>query len=306
MNPGSLLSILASDIFPIFAIAAVGFVLERRAPGSVKMLSGITFNALSPCLIFYQLVTSRLSGSEVGRMALFCFLLITAMGLLARLAAIPLGLDRKMRSSFLLVVMFSNSGNYALPLISFAFGAEALSYASVYFVVSAILVYTVGVLIAAASNQGWRRALIGILRVPALHALAGAGLILLLQIRPPVAVMRPIGMLSDAALPMMVLILGMQLKRAASPNHPAAAGTAVALSLLVAPIIGIALAKVLELTGAAHDAAIILASMPAAVVTTVLAIEFELDSSFVTSVVFVSTLLSPLTLVLLIAWLRTI
>ena len=45
--------------------------------------------------------------------------------------------------------------------------------------------------------------------------------------------------------------------------------------------------------------------MPAAVVTTVLALEFDLDSSFVTSVVFISTLLSPLTLVLLIAYLKT-
>jgi predicted permease len=44
--------------------------------------------------------------------------------------------------------------------------------------------------------------------------------------------------------------------------------------------------------------------MPAAVVTTVLALEFRLDSSFITSVVFVSTLLSPFTLVLLIGWLK--
>jgi predicted permease len=305
MNAGSLFSILASDIFPIFAIAAIGFLLERRVPGSAKTLSGVTFNALSPCLVFYQLVNSRLSGAEVGRMVVFGLALIAIMGILGRVAAIPLGLDRKLRTSFVLVVMFSNSGNYALPLINFAFGAEALSDASVYFVPSAILVYTVGVLIAAASNHGWGRALSGIVKVPALHALVAAGLILFLQIHPPTALMRPIGMLSDAALPMMVLILGMQLKRASLPDRPAAAGTAVALSLVVSPMIGIVLANLVGLTGSAYDAAIILASMPAAVVTTVLALEFDLDSSFVTSVVFVSTLLSPLTLVLLIAWLRS-
>ena len=304
MNVASLLSILASDIFPIFAIATIGFLLERRLPGSVKTLSGITFNALSPCLVFFQLVNSRLSGSEVGRMALFCLLLTGTMGVIARLAAIPLGLDRKMQSSFLLVVMFSNSGNYALPLISFAFGAEALSFASVYFVTSAILVYTIGVLIAASSKKGWRHATTGILRVPALYALAAAGVIVLLHINLPVAVMRPIEMLSEAALPLMVLILGMQLKRVVAPNRPTAVGAAVALTLFVAPVIGITLAMLLALTGAARDAAITLASMPAAVVTTVLALEFDLDSSLVTSVVLVSTLLSPLTLMLLIAWLR--
>jgi hypothetical protein len=227
------------------------------------------------------------------------------MGFLARLAAIPLGLDRKMRSSFLLVVMFSNSGNYALPLISFAFGAEALSYASVYFVVSAILVYTVGVLIAASSKQGTLHALTGTLRVPALYALAAAGGIMLLHITPPAAVMRPVGMLSEAALPMMVLILGMQLKRAIAPHRPIVVGTAVTLSLILAPVAGITFSLLLGLTGAARDAAITLSSMPAAVVTTVLALEFDLDSSFVSSVVLISTLLSPLTLMLIIAWLRS-
>jgi predicted permease len=304
MSVVSLLSILGSDILPIFAIAAIGFLLERRVSGSVKTLSAITFNALSPCLVFYQLVMSRLSGPDVVRMAFFCLLLTAAMGIAARLAAIPLGLDRRSLSSFLLVVMFSNTGNYALPLILFAFGQESLSYASVYFVTSAILVYTVGVFIAASSRQGLGRAFAGVLRVPALYALAAAGIIVAFHVTPPVAVMRPVSMLSDAALPMMLLILGMQLKRAVAPNRPVIVGAAVGLTLFVAPAIGILLSVLLGLSGPARKAAITLASMPAAVITTVLALEFDLDSSFVTSVVFVSTIISPATLALLIAFLK--
>ena len=116
--------------------------------------------------------------------------------------------------------MFSNTGNYALPLILFAFGQEALSYASVYFVTSAILVYTVGVFIAASSRPGLGHALGGVLRVPALYALAAAGIIVVFHLTPPLAVMRAVGMLNDAALPMMLLVLGMQLKRAVAPIAP--------------------------------------------------------------------------------------
>ena len=122
-----LLSILADDILPIFAIAAVGFLLARHFDTSVKTVSKVSFNALSPCLVFDQLVTSKITGSEFGRIALFCVLLTAAMGLAARLAAVPLRLDRQTVSSFLLVVMFSNSGNYALPVVLFAFGREALA-----------------------------------------------------------------------------------------------------------------------------------------------------------------------------------
>jgi hypothetical protein len=299
-----LLSILVSDILPIFAIAGTGFLLARRVDASAKTLSAIVFNALSPCLVFNQLVTSNITGSEFSRMVLYCILLTAAMGAVARLAAVPLRLDREAMISFLLVVMFSNSGNYALPVVLFAFGREALSYASVYFVTSATTVYTVGVFIAASGGRSVRKALLGVVRVPALYAVAAAGVISLAGVAPPVVLMRPVGMLSDAALPMMLLILGMQLKRAVVPDQPRVVAAAVALSLIVGPIVGVCLTIVLGLSGAARQAAIVLAAMPSAVITTVLAVEFDLDHSFVTSVVFVSTLLSPFTLVLLIAYLQ--
>jgi hypothetical protein len=299
-----LLSIFADDIVPIFAIAAIGFLLARHFDASVKTVSKVSFNALSPCLIFDQLVTSDITGFEFGRMALFCVLVTGAMGLAAWLAAVPLRLDRQTRSSFLLVVMFSNSGNYALPVVLFAFGREALGYASVYFVTSAILVYTVGVFVAASGGQSLRRALVSLARVPAIYAVSAAGVVVLTRVALPLAVMRPIGMLSDAALPMMLIVMGMQLERVVRPEHPAAVAIAVALSLAVGPIVGLGLSTLLGFAGPARQAAIVLASMPAAVVTTVLALEFDLDPSFATSVVFASTMLSPFSLVLVIAYLQ--
>jgi predicted permease len=43
--------------------------------------------------------------------------------------------------------------------------------------------------------------------------------------------------------------------------------------------------------------------MPVAVITTIIALEFDVAPAFVTSTVFVSTLLSPLTLTPLLAYL---
>jgi hypothetical protein len=89
-----LVSIFASDILPIFAIAAIGFLLARHLETSARTLSRVVFNALSPCLVFNLLVTSRMTASEFGRMALFCVLLTLARGAIARIAAVPLGLQR--------------------------------------------------------------------------------------------------------------------------------------------------------------------------------------------------------------------
>ena len=304
MDLNALISILVSDVLPVFLIAGVGFLLERRFSGSVKVLSSVSFNALSPCLSFTQLVTSSMSGADAGRMAAFCFLLTCIMGLVARAAAVPLHLEQKTRTSFVLSVMFSNSGNYALPVVLFAFGQAGLAYASVYFVTSAVVVYTLGVFIAANTGRGFGSALARVLKVPSLYSLTAALIIVATHAKVPLAIMRPVGMLGDAAIPVMILVLGMQLKRATFPKRPVAVLVAVGLSLLLAPLVGTGLASLLGLTGIARSAAIVVSAMPAAVVTTVLALEFDLDSTFVTSVVFVSTLLSPFSLVLLIAYLK--
>jgi predicted permease len=297
-------SILSQDILPIFVVAGVGFLLARYVGANVKTLSAVTFNALSPCLVFDQLITARVSFGQSWRVVLLCVLLTFAMGAAARLAALPLRLSRTSRSSFLLVVMFSNSGNYALPVALFAFGQESLAFASVYFVTSAIMVYTVGVFVAARGRGTTRSAVMGMTRIPAVYAVVAAVVVIATRTTVPIAIMRPIGLLSDAAIPMMLLVLGTQLERSPKPAYPAAVIAAVALSLLVAPLLAFGLSAALGLVGAARQASIIEASMPAAVITTVLALEFDLDTEFSTSVVLLSTLLSPLTLVFLIAHLQ--
>src|SRR5262245_11862766 len=134
-----LLSIFLSDILPIFVVAGVGFILARYVGVDVRTLSRVSFNALSPCLVFNVLVTSAVTAGQFGRMALFCVLVTVVIGVIARAVAVALGLDRRLLTGFLLVAMFSNGGNYGLPATLFAFGREALSHATAYFVTSAVL-----------------------------------------------------------------------------------------------------------------------------------------------------------------------
>jgi malate permease and related proteins len=313
-----LLQIFLSDILPIFIVAGTGFVLARRvavkagvpaAPAgavgwSVRVLSSVSFNALAPCLVFTLMVSSSISALDFGRMALFCVLVMAIRGILARLLAVPLGLDRVTRAGFLLVVVFSNSGNFGLPVVLFAFGREALAFATVYFVIAAVLSYTVGVFLAASGRRSFMEALRGITRVPTVYAVIAAAIVLALEVPIPIGVMRAITLMSDASLPMLMLVLGMQLQSARRADHPAAVAVAAALSLVVSPLLAFPLASAVGLTGPAFEAGVLQAAMPAAIVTTILAIEFDLDPTFPTSVVFVSTLLSPFTVTLLIAFLR--
>lgn len=301
-----LLQIFSSDILPIFVIAGVGFLLGRYARVQVQTVSRVAFHALAPALVFNVLTTSTLGGAEVGRMAVFYLLVAASAGVMARLAAIPLRLDRQSLSAFLLVVVCSNSGNYGLTVALLAFGRDALTFASVYFVSSAIFSYTGGVLLAASGRRTVAQALTGVLKVPAVWAAAAAAVTIAFGFTIPLTVARPITLLSEAALPMMVLVLGMQLERVTWPERPDMVIVASFLSLVATPLAALGVARLLDLHGPALQAGVLQASMPAAVITTILALEFEVSPNFVTSVVCVTTLLSPLTLTVLIAYLQRV
>jgi len=299
-----LLSIFISDILPVFAIATAGFLLARFAKAQVQTLARVVFFSLLPCLAFRMLITAGVSGPTVGPLIFLAVAIIGSMGLIGYAAGKACGLKSVDLRAFMMVVMFSNGGNYGLPVVRFAFGQEALAYATIFFLAGSVTTYVTASFFAGSKHKRLAGALEKMWKMPSLYGRASAVVALAISWTPPESVMRPITLLSDAALPLMILVLGMQLERAAWPERPALVILAVAISLLVAPFVALGLAALVGVSGAARQAVVILSSMPVAVVTTILALEFELSPAFVTSAVFVSTIVSPLTLTPLIAYLR--
>jgi malate permease and related proteins len=299
-----LFSVFASDLLPIFVIAGAGFALARWLKVSAATVTHVVFYVLLPCFAFHLLITTVATGRQFGLMVLLAVLVMLAMATVGALLSLALRLSRAESTVFLLVVMFSNGGNYGLPVVSFAFGEDALSYGTVFFLTGSVLTNTVGAFLAAAGRRKLRTAATSVLKMPAIYGVAAAMFVLATGLAMPTPLLRPITMLSDAALPLMILVLGMQLERAAKPKRPKLVAAAVCVSLLVAPLVALGLTAVLGVTGAARQAVVVLSSMPVAVATTILALEFDASPDFVTSAVFLSTLLSPLTLTPLIAYLR--
>jgi predicted permease len=96
----------------------------------------------------------------------------------------------------------------------------------------------------------------------------------------------------------MLLTLGIQLAAMGRPQIGKHVVAVSAVRLLAGPLVAALLAALFGLTGIARDAGIIQASMPAAVLTTLIALEHDLLPDFVTTVVLFSTLASAVTLTL--------
>ncbi len=300
-----LLDILIHNLLPIFLVAGAGFVLGRSAQTDLSTLSRVTFYVLSPCFVYSTLLATTLSLDELGRMVVFAGAVILVSGVLAWIVARVLRLDQALTSAFLLVNLFGNTGNYGISLNQLAFGEAAAARASIYYVCSTVLVYSLGVFIAARGHAEPRQALLNALKVPALYAvlLAIAAKTWGWQLPQPVDV--AIGLLARAAIPVMLLVLGVQLARTTRIEQPGTVAAAAALRLLSGPLIGLVWASGLGLAGPARQAGIVEASMPPAVINTILALEYGSAPGFVTSVVFVATLLSPVTLTVVLALLKT-
>jgi hypothetical protein len=304
-----LLRIFVDNILPIFLAAGTGFLLGRRLHPDLKTVSRLTLYLFSPCLVFTSLTRAALSAREFWGMALFALAVIGSMTLLSLGAGLALRLDRKLQATLVIASVFVNGGNYGLAANKFAFGDEALARAVIYFVFSTIMVYTLGVAVASLGRPGasLRRALWEVIALPNFYALIAAGLVRANGWELPLALARPVELLGEASIPVMLVLLGLQMAEArAWPRaRLALIGLASFLQLLVAPLVGLALAGALGLTGVARQAAVLEASMPTAVITTILAVEYDLDAALVTGTVVLSTLLSPLTLTPLIAYLQS-
>jgi predicted permease len=291
-----LVQIFVNNLLPILLIAAAGFILGKLTKLEPRTIGRVTFNIFSPVLIFRLLTDSQLDLGRIGLMLAFTTVVMLVMAGLAYLAGRLLHLPRTVLVALVLTVAATNSGNYGMPLVAFAFGEEALAYASIYYVIIGVLTNTVGVLWVSLGHMNFKQALLGLLKVPMLYALIIALVFVRTGWSVPAPLDRSITLLAGAAVPCMLILLGLELARVAWSKHIAALVTAIALRLLVGPLVGTGMASAFHLEGTARQAGITQASMPTAVLTTVLASEYNVEPQLVTAIVFFSTILSPLTL----------
>ncbi|MFA5873423.1 MAG: AEC family transporter [Anaerolineales bacterium] len=291
-----LLNVFVNNLLPILLLSGAGFALGRTLKLDSRPLGRVIFYILSPVLIFNLLTSSKLA---VESMVLMMGYSASVMLIIAGIAFVLgklLRLERSMLTVVVLTSLFANNGNYGLPLISFAFGQEALAYASIYFVTNSLLLYTMGVLIASLGHLRLKEALLGLLKVPAIYAIILAVLFIRTGWTLPAPIQKTVELTAGGAIPAMLILLGLELQKVEWTHNLRALSIPVVCRLLVGPVIGLAMAALFGLNNTARKVGITEAGMPSAVMTTILANEYKLDASLVTAIVFISTILSPLTL----------
>lgn len=306
-----MVQVFLDNLLPIFLIAGAGYAVGRHFQTDLKTVARLSFYIFSPCLVFTSLKNAEISSAGLGQMFAFTLALTGVMIALGWGVGLALRLERAHLAAFIIAVVFVNSGNYGLPLIQFAFSPAALNYAIIFFVTSTLSVYTLGVVIATLGRQSGWGTLRAAFTLPATYALFAALGLRLAQWTLPVALERAVTLLGQAALPVMLVMLGLQIASSfkSAPwtrTQWQLIGLATFMQLVITPLVGVGLGWALGLRGAALQAGLVEAAMPTAVITTILGVEYDLDLTLLNGTVMLSTLLSPLTLTPLIAYLQSL
>lgn len=281
---------MINTVLPVFLLAGLGYFARRVLKVEVKDPATISVYILTPALLAYSILNAQLVSSEIGKIIGFGLALNGAMIIITLGLGRLLGWSPVERNAAVLSTAFMNTANFGLPVILFAFGQDGFDRAAVYVVVASMLMYTVAVFFAAAGRMDWRDAVRAVFRMPMVWAAGAALAIRLAGITLPEVIMKPLALLNNGCLVILIIVLGMQVAGIRLKGARVKIGINTFLRLMISPVVALGLVALLKPEPLTAKVLVLEAAMPAAVNVTLLAVQFDAEPDQVSGVTLVSTL----------------
>lgn len=297
--------VLFEVVLPVLLVAAAGGIVGRRLAFSTDTLSKAVFYLFSPCLVFTSIADIELSGGDIGRLIAVAVGVFAVNAIVASIWSSARRSDRATRASAVLAACVVNQGNMGLPMARLAFGEAGLAIAVVMFVTGVALWSSAGIALGAWARGTHRGARVALapLRYPSIYAAALGALVNIADIDLPTLFRESTVTLADASIPCMLVVLGLQFRRPRLYDLTEPLATSVN-RLLIGPLAAWPLAALVGLEGIPARTSIMMAGMPTAVMTTILAIELDARPELAVRNVVLTTILSIGSLTVLITLLR--
>jgi malate permease and related proteins len=290
---------IVAIVLPTFLTIVVGFVFGRWRGREVRALIDVSMYIALPALAFTSMLDVRIVLAEAAVLWTVALILVGAGFLMA---FVFFRWSGRRHSGLYLPIAFMNNVNIPFPIIYMAFGPAGLAVAMIFYIPNALLIYSVGVHIASRSAS-WKQSLGEIARVPLIYG-ALSGLVLnLLHVTPPALLTDSLTFIGQAAIPLVLIVLGVNL----SSVRLAQLSTAVmasALRVVGGLAVGLVLVALFQLHDVSRAVVIFEAAMPSAVFSSMLCAKYDNESELVSTVVFITTVASVVTVPLMLYLLR--
>ncbi len=286
----------------LFGVAArkTGIIKEKDRQSLADLIMNLTLPPLVFVAVAADLTWEQLSAGIYSPL-LGLVLVITVM-------AGALGLGRLLRwpapQTRTISILFAipNTGFIGFPVIFAVLGREGLAYAVLYDLGTTVALCSLAIWVLtgrSGAKKSWKTLL-----NPALLAMAGGFLVNRLGITLPELVVTPLQIMANATTPLAMLLMGSMLGEVNLRDKRLVPLGLVCLGkLILYPFLASLLVLPFNLPPLARAAALLQAAMPSMASTPVLTQKYGGDNELAVTAVFITTLLSLVTLPLAVYWL---
>ena len=302
----------------LFAIVVVGYIAGKLGymGGTFdKKLSKVVIDITCPALILSSAMTGELPDRRyilpLLGISVLTYVLLTGVALL-----LPRFLTKKKDDEGVIgfAMMFGNVGFMGYPIVASIFGHEAVFYAAVLNVVNTFTVFTVGTMLIVGKNQSTveekemsqKKMLRKVLYSTPMLSAYLTMLIVALEIKDiPEFISQPLTMIGNITVPAALLIIGSSMSqlplRALLGN-----GTIYTTTLMRLAVLPVGIHYLTTLLGFSSFVVginTVVIAMPVATYGTILCLRHGKDTTLITEVTFITTLLAMISIPLLVTWL---
>ena len=291
------IGILAVIILTGFAAVKTGYIDIKIKDALSKLIVKIVL----PCLIISSITSKELEKELIGDiftvfiMSVFCLLVLFGIGAVtAKVLKIPKGTAQVHK----LLACLGNVTFVGYPVITALYGEEGFFYAIIYWLINDLFLWTFGVFILQKSNAENKKAMLKGLLNPNTIAFTISIFMLVLGIKLPPLIYDAVDGIGSLTVGLSMLFIGMAL--AAVDIKQAARKwwifVIAPIKLVIMPIVLIYIFHKLGIKEILLGAVVLEAAMPAQTVLSILANESGADFEYAACGMFVTTLLSLVTL----------
>ena len=294
---------MATVMITLFAIVVVGYAAGKLGymGGTFdKRLSKVVIDITCPALILSSAMTGQLPDRRFI-LPLLLISVITYVVLTGVAYLLPRYLTRRQADEGVIgfALMFGNVGFMGYPVVASIFGHEAIFYAAVLNVVNTFAVFTIGtILITGKSVEGRKFQKKVLYSTPMLAAYVTMAIVALRIEGIPAFISQPLTMIGNITVPAALLIVGSSMSHL-SPRAMLGDATVYATTLFRLALLPIAihyLCRTLGFSEFVVNINTIVIAMPVATYGTILCLRHGKDTTLITEVTFITTLLSMLTI----------
>lgn len=294
--------ILLKQMLVLFIMMLIGVYCRKRGifnDEANKRISSLVVNVANPALILSSSINQEavIEGMEFLKTFILAWGMFGVLMVLAHFVPKIIRADISEYGTYKTMTIFSNIGFMGFPVIDALYGSEALLYATMFLIPFNVLIYTYGISVMKKQGEKTGFRLSKILNVGVVSC-AVALVIYLTRLPMPVVVENAVDSISGLTAPLSMMVIGDSLTKINLKKLFCNGRMLVfsAIKLLLIPIVGVSLIKLLGLNPLLIGVCMIMLATPAGSMNAMLAQEYGGDYELASQGVTITTLLAVITM----------